>query len=82
MIASVGPDEGPSSNVSATRGGASLGPLSVRGAGPEGADAAIERAKAAGGTVILGPMEVPGGDRVGIIIDPQGAAFGVHSKTA
>ena len=26
-------------------------------------------------------MEVPGGDRVAILSDPQGAVFAVHSKT-
>jgi len=46
----------------------------------ESADAAAERAKEAGGTVLHGPMEVPGGDRIAIIMDPQGAAFAVHSK--
>ena len=46
----------------------------------DSADAAADRAKAAGGTIINGPMEVPGGDRVAAIIDPQGAAFAVHSK--
>jgi predicted enzyme related to lactoylglutathione lyase len=44
------------------------------------ADAAVERATAAGAKLLLGPMEVPGGDRVAILIDPQGAAFAVHSK--
>lgn len=34
-----------------------------------------------GGTVLTGPMEVPGGsgDRVVICLDPQGAAFAMHS---
>ncbi len=44
------------------------------------ADAAAERATQAGAKLILGPMEVPGGDRVAVLIDPQGAAFAVHSK--
>jgi uncharacterized protein len=44
------------------------------------ADAAAKRAQSGGGKVIVGPMEVPGGDRVAVIIDPQGAGFGVHSK--
>ncbi len=43
------------------------------------ADAA-EAAKAAGGQVAHGPMEVPGGDVVAQIIDPQGAAFAVHER--
>ena len=47
---------------------------------PDSADAAADRAKAAGGTIINGPMEVPGGDRIAAIVDPQGAAFAVHSK--
>jgi uncharacterized protein len=45
-------------------------------------DAAAERVKAAGGQVINGPMDVPDGDRVLNALDPQGAAFGLHSKKA
>jgi predicted enzyme related to lactoylglutathione lyase len=41
-------------------------------------DDAAEAAKAAGGRIINGPMEVPGGDWIAQIIDPQGAAFAVH----
>jgi uncharacterized protein len=48
----------------------------------ESADAAAERATRAGGTVVNGPMEVPGGDRIAQIMDPQGAMFAVHSKAA
>jgi uncharacterized protein len=44
------------------------------------ADAAVDRAKKAGAKVIMGPMEVPGGDRVAVMTDPQGAVFAVHSK--
>jgi len=44
------------------------------------ADAAAERAKNAGATIKVGPMEVPGGDRVALMTDPQGAWFAVHSK--
>jgi predicted enzyme related to lactoylglutathione lyase len=43
-------------------------------------DAAAERIKQAGGQVINGPMDVPDGDRVLNALDPQGAAFGLHSK--
>jgi hypothetical protein len=46
------------------------------------ADAATERAIKAGGTVMLGPIEVPGGARISIMTDPQGAAFAVHAKAA
>jgi len=44
--------------------------------------AAAERIKARGGTVLNGPMEVPGGDWVLNAMDPQGAAFGLHSRKA
>lgn len=43
-------------------------------------DAAAERIKAAGGQVMNGPMEVPGGDRILNAMDPQGAAFSLHAK--
>jgi predicted enzyme related to lactoylglutathione lyase len=43
-------------------------------------DAAVERVKANGGTILNGPMEVPGGDRILNAVDPQGAAFSLHSK--
>jgi len=42
--------------------------------------AAVERVKANGGQVVNGPMEVPGGDWIAQCLDPQGAAFAVHSK--
>jgi predicted enzyme related to lactoylglutathione lyase len=45
-------------------------------------DATVERIKAGGGKVMLEPMEVPGGDRIAIAADPQGAALGVHEKPA
>ncbi|HEV3215194.1 MAG TPA: VOC family protein [Vicinamibacterales bacterium] len=35
-----------------------------------------------GGKVLNGPMEVPGGDWITQVMDPQGAAFAVHSKKA
>jgi predicted enzyme related to lactoylglutathione lyase len=39
-----------------------------------------EIARRAGATVINGPMEVPGGDWITVLMDPQGIAFAVHSK--
>jgi hypothetical protein len=33
-----------------------------------------------GGTVVMEPTEVPGGDRVAVGLDPQGAAFALHWK--
>ena len=41
----------------------------------KGIDAAIERVKAAGGKIINGPQEVPGGAWIVQGIDPQGAMF-------
>lgn len=38
-------------------------------------DAALERAKSAGATVINGPMPVPGGQQIVQLLDPQGGAF-------
>lgn len=42
----------------------------------------IKRAASAGGTVILEPMEVPGGDWVAQFNDPQGGTFAVHTFAA
>jgi hypothetical protein len=41
-------------------------------------DAAVRKVKAKGGTIVVEPMEVPGGSRIAVGIDPQGAAFGLH----
>jgi predicted enzyme related to lactoylglutathione lyase len=41
-------------------------------------DASIEKVKTLGGQLLNGPMEVPGGDRVAQMADPQGAAFALH----
>jgi predicted enzyme related to lactoylglutathione lyase len=43
------------------------------------ADRAATVAKANKGTVMFGPMEVPGGDRVAQIMDPVGAVIAVHA---
>lgn len=42
--------------------------------------AAVERVNGAGGRIVSGPMEVPGGDWVAQGLDPQGAVFAVHGK--
>jgi predicted enzyme related to lactoylglutathione lyase len=39
----------------------------------------VETVKELGGQVLNGPMEVPGGDYVAQCMDPQGAAFALHS---
>ena len=41
---------------------------------------AAEAAKAAGGSIAMGPMEVPGGDHIIIGQDPQGAEFALVGK--
>ena len=41
-------------------------------------DGAVGKVKKDGGRVIVEPMEVPGGSRVAVGLDPQGAAFGLH----
>ena len=40
---------------------------------------ASEKVKELGGKVLNGPMEVPGGDWITQCMDPQGAAFAIHS---
>ena len=41
---------------------------------------AAERIKANGGTIVTGPMEVPGGDWIVQAMDPQHAMFALHAK--
>jgi len=41
-------------------------------------DGSLARAKERGGSLVRGPMEVPGGDRVALCVDPQGAGFAFH----
>jgi predicted enzyme related to lactoylglutathione lyase len=38
----------------------------------------VKKVKSAGGTLINGPMEVPGGDWIAQFLDPQGAPFAAH----
>ena len=45
-------------------------------------DRAVEQCKQRGGSVDMGPMDVPGGDRVAICADGQGARFGLHAAKA
>lgn len=42
-------------------------------------DAAIGRATKRDAKVMFGPMEVPGGGRVAMLTDPQGAVFALHT---
>jgi predicted enzyme related to lactoylglutathione lyase len=43
--------------------------------------AAADRVKAHGGTLMMGPMEVPGGSWIVQGRDPQGAVFALHDKS-
>ena len=47
----------------------------------DGLDAAIDRIKANGGQVLVGPHEVPGGSWIVQAVDPQRAAFALVSTT-
>jgi predicted enzyme related to lactoylglutathione lyase len=47
----------------------------------DGIDAAAERLNGAGGQVLMGPHEVPGGSWIVQAIDPQGAHFALVSRT-
>jgi predicted enzyme related to lactoylglutathione lyase len=42
--------------------------------------AAAERIKTAGGTIVYGPTEVPGGDHIVMGTDPQGGMFALHER--
>jgi predicted enzyme related to lactoylglutathione lyase len=43
-------------------------------------EGAVARAKSKGGKVMNGPMDVPGGDRIAQLSDPQGAMFALHAS--
>ena len=45
-------------------------------------DKRADDAKARGATVLIGPMDVPGGDRIVQCTDPQGATFALHTVKA
>jgi uncharacterized protein len=46
------------------------------------ADSAAALVQRLGGKVLNGPMDVPGGGRIAQCMDPQGAAFALHSNAA
>lgn len=41
-------------------------------------DKAVTKVRAGGGRIVVEPMEVPGGSRIAVGVDPQGASFGLH----
>ena len=45
-------------------------------------DATVDKVKKDGGQIVVEPMEVPGGSRIAVGIDPYGAAFGLHELAA
>jgi hypothetical protein len=42
-------------------------------------DDSAKVAQSAGATLTMGPMDVPGGSRIAMLLDPSGAAFAIHS---
>jgi predicted enzyme related to lactoylglutathione lyase len=46
------------------------------GNGVSSRDAAVEKARELGGTVLAGPLDLPSG-KIALLGDPQGAAFAV-----
>jgi predicted enzyme related to lactoylglutathione lyase len=40
--------------------------------------ASLAAVKAGGGTILMGPREIPDGDRIAQCLDPQGAVFALH----
>jgi predicted enzyme related to lactoylglutathione lyase len=46
------------------------------------ADESAKRIADHGGKVLMGPMDVPGGGRIVMAMDPQGAAFAVFAPGA
>jgi len=46
----------------------------------EDLEGALERAKAGGAQVMHGPADVPGGDRIAQLSDPQGVVFALHAS--
>ena len=45
-------------------------------------DGTVEKVKVARGSLLNGPMDVPGGDRIAQFADPHGAFFAVHMSAA
>jgi predicted enzyme related to lactoylglutathione lyase len=45
-------------------------------------DAAARRAEALGGSVLLGPLDIPGTGRVAVLRDPDEAVFGLYQPSA
>jgi hypothetical protein len=41
-------------------------------------DGAVARVKENGGRLMVGPMDIPGGGRIAIGMDQQGAPFALH----
>lgn len=55
-----------------------LGPAWLHYVRVDDVDRAAEKVRQLGGQVATQPMEVPGGDRIAVCLDPQGARFAVH----
>lgn len=58
--------------------GAGLSPAWLYYVSTSDVDAAVLRAVREGGTVLMGPQDIPGGGRIAQLKDAQGAAFALH----
>ena len=50
--------------------------------GSSDVDAAASRTTTLGGSVLLGPLDIPGTGRIAVLRDPDGATFGLFDPTA
>jgi uncharacterized protein len=50
--------------------------------GTDDVDAAAHRSEELGGSVVLGPLDIPGTGRVAVLRDPDGAAFGLFNPVS
>jgi hypothetical protein len=55
-------------------------PMWIEYAMVDDVDQASDKVKSAGGQILNGPMDVPGGDRIVQCMDPQGAMIALHSR--
>lgn len=49
--------------------------------GTDDLEAAVERARSSGGTVLVDPVDIPGWGRAAVLRDPDGATFGIYQPS-
>ena len=79
-LATTGPDGEPGINGGFMGRMPGMQPGTVNTVGVESVDAAVESIKAAGGTIALEKMAVPGKGWVAYGTDPEGTIFGVFEE--